>query len=110
MRLMPTSITTAPSLHHVAGHEPRHADRRDEHVGAPADLGQVARARVAVRHGGVRAPAAAAPIGLPTSFERPTTTASRAPQLDARPREQLHHAGGRARDHRLASLGRAGRR
>ena len=68
------------------------ADGRDEHVGAPADLGEVARARVADRHGGVLARAAA----MRAACRRGRCGRRRPPR---RPRarrparaQQLHHA------------------
>ena len=47
MRLMPTSITAAPGLTAVGAEQLRDADRGDEDVGAAADRGEVAGARVA---------------------------------------------------------------
>ena len=52
-RLMPTSITIAPSLDPIAEDHPWTADRRDHDVGAPHDRRQVAGARVTHRHGRV---------------------------------------------------------
>ena len=49
VRLMPTSITTAPSLTQSPWTSRGRADGGDQHVGAAADLGEVARARVADR-------------------------------------------------------------
>ena len=49
MRLVPTSITVAPGLTQSALTSSRRPDRGDEDVGSAADLGQVARARVADR-------------------------------------------------------------
>ena len=51
---MPTSITAAPGATMSRGHELRHAHGGHEHVGPAAVRGEVARARVAVRDGGVR--------------------------------------------------------
>ena len=50
---MPTSITTAPSLTQSPCTSSGPPDGGDQHVGAAADPGEVARARVAGRHGGV---------------------------------------------------------
>ena len=59
VRLMPTSITTAPSLTQSPRTSRGPADGGDQHVGAAAHLGEVARARVADRDGGVARRAAA---------------------------------------------------
>ena len=49
-RLMPTSTTVAPGLHHLARHHRRAADRRDDDIGLADDRREVARAAVADRH------------------------------------------------------------
>ena len=53
VRVIPTSITAAPVLHHLGRARARDADRGDEHVRARGLGGEVARARVADRHGRV---------------------------------------------------------
>ena len=53
MRLIPTSITAAPGLTYSAPIISGTPDRGDEHVGARAHAGKVARARVAHGHGRV---------------------------------------------------------
>ena len=53
VRLMPTSITTAPALTQSPRTSSGTPDGGDEHVGAAADRGEVARARVADRDGRV---------------------------------------------------------
>ena len=107
---MPTSITDRAGLDRIGADQPRHADRGDQHVGAGADGGEVAGARVADRHRRVGAPAAGSRPGAPTSFERPTTTASAPSSSTPSWREQLDHAGGRARAPGPACRWRAGRR
>ena len=74
----------------VALDEAGPADGGDQHVGAAADLGEVARARVAGRDGRVARPAAARATGLPTRSERPTTTASAPSSVDVVAAQQLH--------------------
>ena len=107
VRLIPTSITVGARLDPVAPDQARAPDGGDEHVGAAADLGEVARARVADGHGGVggqqqRGDRAADQVraadhdGL-GALERDVVAA-----------QQLHHARRRARPQAAAGPGRAG--
>ena len=77
MRLMPTSITTAPGLTMSAVTNFGWPMADDQDVGLPRDVGQVARAAVADRDRGVGAAPRCTSMmasGLPTMSLRPTTT------------------------------------
>ena len=109
MRFVPTSITVAPGLTNLGGDQPRRADRRDEDVGARADRGEVAGARVADGHRRVRAEQQLA-SGRPTRIERPTIDRLGALDLDARVAQQLDHAAAACTGRAPGAPGRAGRR
>ena len=82
MRLMPTSMTAAPGLTMSRGDEPRPPGRRRRARRRRACAAR-GRACASGRSSPSRSPArAAARIGLPTISLRPTTTASRALELD----------------------------
>ena len=95
MRLMPTSMTTAPGLTASAPSRPRNADRGDQDVGAGAGRRQVPGPRVADRDGrvgGQQQPGDRHPDQLRAADDdrlRPL-------QLDPLVAQQLHHPGRRA--------------
>ena len=98
---MPTSMTTAPSLHHVRGDELRPADGRDQDVRLPGDGGQVPGAGVADRSPWRPRPSPSAPACW--RWACPRCCCGRPPRrgcpatFDARVREQLLDAERRAR-------------
>ncbi len=109
MRFMPTSITTAPGLDRLGAEQPRHADRGDQDVGAAADGGQVAGARVADGDGRVRGQQQACHRHA-DQLRAADDDRLGALQLDALVAQQLHHAGRRAGHQARACRGPAGRR
>ena len=92
VRLIPTSITVAPGLTQSPCTMRGAADRGDEHVGAAADAGQVARARVAHRDGRV-AREQHLRDRLADEVGAPDDDRLGALELDAVAVEQLHAAG-----------------
>ena len=102
MRLVPTSITVAPGLDHLGGHQ-----RGEPTAATRMSARRRPRPRSRVREWHMVTVAFAfeqqRASGRPTRIERPTMTAS-APSTSARAAQQLHHALRRARHQARAAL------